>query len=168
MSKLFILLVLFFAAEVCLFSILGAYISTTTCLLLTLASVVVGIILFRFLGFKLLAEAQKKIAGGSPATSTIINGLGVLVAGVFLILPGFLSDVIGLMCLIPKARTLFVRGLVSRLTKTQKVNPFGCLWSTYSDTDSGPIIDAVYSEINRDTEQNGDLVSAFDRDNRHG
>jgi len=146
-----------------LFFFLGAHIGPLTCVLLTIASCALGVVLFRFQGFRMLAVAQKTISNGSLPLGPVISGLGILLAGILLTLPGFFTDSIGLIFLIPKARLFFVKLLLSGQTK-QAMSFFGFQRASYSDVDSGPIIDGVYRDTDKKPEQSRDIDKVQPRD----
>jgi UPF0716 protein FxsA len=55
-------------------------------------------------GVATLASVQTKMAQGQMPSDEIVTGLMLLVAGVLLITPGFVTDIFGLALLIPSAR----------------------------------------------------------------
>ena len=57
-------------------------------------------------GREILSKIQNHMSSGQMPTDDIIEGLLVLVGGVLLITPGFITDFIGLSCVIPGPRTL--------------------------------------------------------------
>jgi len=74
---------------------------------------VVGAWLVRHEGFSILAKVQGSLSQGSVPTNAIIDGMLVLLAGALMLTPGFLTDGIGLVLLLPPSRTV-VRNLVKR------------------------------------------------------
>src|SRR4029453_12832872 len=80
------------------------------------------LILDSFLGAALLrsqgrgawARFNDALARGRIPAREVFDGAMVILGGAFLITPGFITDAIGLLLLIPPTRRLF-RGLVSRL-----------------------------------------------------
>lgn len=81
---------------------------------LTLALIVVagiaGAALARRQGAAVLRQLQSSLAGGDP-TVALVDGALVLAAGVTLLAPGFLTDLIGLSLLIPWVRSRAARRL---------------------------------------------------------
>src|SRR5690606_13954963 len=73
--------------------------------LLILAGVL-GTWLAQLEGRKVLQQAQRQMQAGQPPGMSLLDGLCVLVGGLLLLFPGFVSDVIGLTLLIPFTRPL--------------------------------------------------------------
>lgn len=90
---------------VILFSI-GSEIGLLTTLLLVLATGFIGLHLIRREGTATLARAQQRFAQGEIPSSELMTGAALIFGGALLMAPGFLSDGLGLMCLIPNARRL--------------------------------------------------------------
>ena len=75
-----------------------------------------GLALFRYVGFGLLRRVQAELAAGRMPTGTLLEGFVVLVAGVLLILPGFLSDVMAFLLLFAPVRRLIIVAIAARFT----------------------------------------------------
>jgi UPF0716 protein FxsA len=83
--------------------------------LLALAvSALIGVIVIRVLGAASLAELRAALARREPPAGPLVRGACVLLAGMLLILPGFLSDVLALLLLIPPARAALMGTLWRR------------------------------------------------------
>ncbi|MEO3997074.1 FxsA family protein [Mesorhizobium sp. CAU 1732] len=101
---------LFFLAmpliEIAAFIIVGSQIGVLPTIGLTIATSVLGAVLLRVQGFGILSRMRTTMeAGGTPGRD-LVHGLMVMVAGVLLILPGFVTDAIGLLLFIPAVRDL--------------------------------------------------------------
>jgi UPF0716 protein FxsA len=57
-------------------------------------------------GLATLQSVQAKMAQGEMPSSEIVTGLMLLVAGVLLVTPGFVTDIFGLSLLVPSVRTV--------------------------------------------------------------
>jgi UPF0716 protein FxsA len=64
-------------------------------------------------GFGVLARIRDRAAMRQPPTNELIDGGLILLAGLLLLIPGFVSDIVGLLLLIPPTRAL-ARGFVKR------------------------------------------------------
>ncbi len=78
------------------------------------AAGVLGIVVIRVLGAASLVELQGALARREPPTGALVRGACVLLAGMLLIVPGFLSDVVALLLLIPPLRTALLGTLWRR------------------------------------------------------
>ena len=117
--------------------------------LLVLISVV-GAWLVRFQGLAILARVQRSLSAGQLPTDPLIDGLLVLVAGALMLTPGFLTDGVGLLLLLPPSRLVVRSSLKKRFAGRVSVGggayggPFGAArWTdvTIHDT-AGTIRDA--------------------------
>jgi UPF0716 protein FxsA len=79
--------------------------------LLILLSGFVGAYLAKREGIRVVQKIQAEMSQGGLPGREMIDGLCVLVGGVLLVTPGFFTDVVGLLFVLPFTRPLF-RGLI--------------------------------------------------------
>ncbi|SDK86161.1 UPF0716 protein FxsA [Modicisalibacter muralis] len=101
---------------------IGSEIGLLTTLLLIVATGFVGLHLVRREGVATLRRAQQRLEQGEIPSNELMTGAALIFGGALLIAPGFLSDTLGLMCLLPVSRRLLGR-LLTRLPS--KVRGFG-------------------------------------------
>jgi UPF0716 protein FxsA len=89
-------------------------------LLLVLISVG-GVLIVRYQGIGVYRKVRGQLRAGVVPAAELVDGLVILVAGVLLILPGFISSIVGLVLLIPPVRR-FVRGRVRRRFSVRVAN----------------------------------------------
>ena len=94
----------------------GEVIGAFWTIMLVLLTAVVGVNLLRFQGMSTLARAQKNMAQGQVPAMEMMEGVALAVAGILLITPGFITDSIGFLCLIPASRQVIVRYIMARAT----------------------------------------------------
>ena len=107
MKLLAVLLILFIGFPILEFTVLieiGREIGTFYTILLVFGAGIVGAILAKMEGVRILARIQDNLRAGVMPAEELLDGLIVLVAGVLLITPGFLSDVAGMLLLFPPTR----------------------------------------------------------------
>ena len=102
--------------ELYLIIVVGEQIGALWTVLLVIFTAVVGVNLLRFQGMSTLARAQRNMAQGQIPAMEMMEGVALAVAGVLLITPGFITDTIGFLCLIPATRQAMIRFLMSRAT----------------------------------------------------
>ncbi len=102
--------------EIMVFMWAGQYIGFWQTVVLVLASAFVGSFLVRAQGMQALADLQRaSLTGEAEIGKTIFTGACLLLAGAFLITPGFITDITGLLLLVPALRLAVYTALKSRL-----------------------------------------------------
>jgi UPF0716 protein FxsA len=91
-----------------------------TIALLALDSVL-GSMLLRAQGRAVWRRFNETLAAGRMPHREVLDGVLVVFGGAFLITPGFLTDIVGLLLLIPPTRSLIRRLLVRRLGRRVSV-----------------------------------------------
>ncbi len=94
-------------------SVFGA--ANTFFLLLLMA--VIGVGLVRTQGQILVFRTQASLARGEIPANIVLHGLLILFSGIMFVIPGFLTDVIGLLCLLPGTRHAIVVWLKFHLAR---------------------------------------------------
>ncbi len=84
--------------------------------ILVLLTAVIGVNLLRIQGMSTLMRAQRNMAQGAMPAMEMMEGLALAVGGVLLITPGFITDSIGFLCLIPASRQAIIRYIIARAT----------------------------------------------------
>lgn len=104
MGKLFLLFVIMPIAEIAVLINVGEIIGGWNTVLLVILSAMIGAYLVKREGVSTLAQAQLKMQQGQVPAEEIGSGLLLLVAGVLLVTPGFITDVFGLLLTLPYTR----------------------------------------------------------------
>jgi len=92
--------------EIAGFIIVGKEIGVLATLGLIILSMIVGFILLRIQGITLLAKMQHELAAGHIPDRELAHGALLIMAAILLIIPGFVTDIIGLLLFIPQIRDL--------------------------------------------------------------
>ncbi|MFL2945624.1 MAG: FxsA family protein, partial [Parvibaculales bacterium] len=90
--------------EITLFVQIGGAIGLGWTLLVILATAMLGARAIRRQGIDALARAQAQMATGKPPVGEIVHGVLILMAGILLLTPGFLTDALGFLLLFPATR----------------------------------------------------------------
>src|SRR4051812_28659470 len=100
-------------AELVAFVLVAGWIGVGWTILLTLATSALGWVLLARQGLRALGELRER-ARTRQAPGRALGDAGlVAVGGLLMVLPGFLTDVVGLLCLLPGTRSV-VRALITR------------------------------------------------------
>jgi len=94
----------------------GEEIGALWTVILVLLTAVIGVNLLRMQGMSTLMRAQQNMAQGAVPAMEMMEGIILAVGGVLLITPGFITDSIGFLCLIPASRRAIIRYIVARST----------------------------------------------------
>ncbi|MFT7462778.1 MAG: UPF0716 protein FxsA [Pseudohongiellaceae bacterium] len=113
-----LLLALFIGLPLLEFTLLievGAELGALNTIAVVVLTGVVGASLARSQGLAILAKVQAETAAGRAPTDTMLEGFMVLLAGLVLLTPGFLTDAFGLLCLFPLTRKPLLLWLRKRI-----------------------------------------------------
>lgn len=107
-----------------LFSI-GSEIGLLTTLILVLGSGFLGLHLIRREGVSTFARARQRLERGEMPAGEMMHGAALIFGGALLMAPGFLSDALGFMCLIPNGRRLLGKALKGLGMSLRMITPEG-------------------------------------------
>ncbi|WP_339511269.1 FxsA family protein [Pseudomonas sp. RL_15y_Pfl2_60] len=114
MRAFLFLFLLFPLIELAVLIKVGGAIGAIPTILLVVGSAVLGSILLRVAGIATAFRARERLARGELPEQEVLEGLMIAVGGGLLLLPGFISDIFGLLCLIPFTRRIFVGKIRAR------------------------------------------------------
>jgi UPF0716 protein FxsA len=106
MRLLLILIIVIPALEIGVLLLSGKTIGVIPTVLLIILTGVVGAWLAKKQGIETFKKAQQQMQYGQIPGEAIIDGLCILVGGLFLFSPGFVTDLTGILLLFPKSRNL--------------------------------------------------------------
>lgn len=111
----FLIFLLMPLAEIAGFVWVGSHIGVLATLGLVVASAVLGAALMRFQGFGVLRSLRLATEEGRTPGRELAHGVMILLAGILLIIPGFVSDIFGLLLFIPFVRERVWSALQGRI-----------------------------------------------------
>lgn len=106
--------------ELALLIHVGEIIGALNTIFLLVASAAIGLALMRYAGLRTVGVVQQRLAQGKLPGFALLEGVQLLLAGVLFLLPGFTTDFIALLFVLPVSRTLLRWGIMALLTKTAK------------------------------------------------
>lgn len=113
--RVFLLLFLLFPVlELFILVKVGMSIGFLWTFLLVLATSMLGLFIMRVAGIATALSARQSLARGQLPAQQMLEGLMVAVGGGLLLLPGFLSDILAVVCLLPFTRRLLIGKLRKR------------------------------------------------------
>ena len=104
--------------EVYLLIEVGGLIGAGWTILLIILTAIIGVNLLRQQGISTLTRANQVMSQGQVPAMEMMEGLFLAVGGALLITPGFFTDVLGFICLIPFTRRGIIRYLLLNSTFT--------------------------------------------------
>ena len=120
MNSLLLLFISIPLIEIYLFIKVGSFIGAFNTISLILITAIIGIVYARYEGFNTLRSAINQLLKNEIPFYEIISGAAIAVAALLLILPGFLTDFIGLLIIFPPTRKLFFKKITSNYPQKKK------------------------------------------------
>lgn len=133
-------------AEIATFIVVGREIGVLATIGLLIGAGLVGTLMLRLQGFRLITAARADMAAGRMPAETIVHGAFLALAGLFLLLPGFLSDIVAFLLLLPPVRALLVSQMKRRMTVVTSADGTTTRWTSGGD---GRTIDLEAVEVER-------------------
>ena len=118
----FLLLLVFIAvpvAEIAVFIQVGDLIGLWPTLAAIVATAVVGTAILRRQGIAVLRDARRSIDDGGLPIRPVVHGLFLVIAGALLLTPGFLTDGVGFLLLVPTVRLKIADALLQAAKRSK-------------------------------------------------
>jgi len=120
MNTILLLLISIPLIEIYLFIKIGSYIGAFNTVSLILITAIVGIIYARYEGFNTLRSGMSQLIKNELPVYEIISGAALTFAALLLILPGFATDLMGLILIFPPTRKLILKNFSKKYTSKNK------------------------------------------------
>ena len=124
MNALFLLIISIPLIEIYLFIKIGGQIGAFNTISLILITAVVGVIYARYEGFNTLRSGISQLVRNEVPIYEIISGAAIAFAALLLIIPGFATDLIGLVLIFPPTRKLLMSSFSKKYSKGVKRKNF--------------------------------------------
>ena len=111
--------------EIYLFIKVGSEIGALNTILLILTTAVVGIWYARYEGFNTLRSGMSQLVKNELPLYEIVSGAAIAFAALLLILPGFATDIIGILLVFPVTRKIILNKYSKKNTSKKKDNDRG-------------------------------------------
>jgi UPF0716 protein FxsA len=133
--------------EIATFVVVGSEIGVLWTIALVVLSSIAGSILLRVQGFGALARIRRELDAGRDPGRELAHGAMIMLAGILLLIPGFVTDILGLLLFVPPIRELAWRFLKRRMVV---VSSFGSGFGGFRrETRDGKTIDLDEEEFHR-------------------
>ena len=109
MNTIILLIFIIPIIETYLFIKIGSQIGPLNTISLILITAIFGLYYARYEGLNTLRSAIKQLVKDEVPVNEIISGAALAFAAFLMILPGFLTDIIGLLIIFPPTRKIFIK-----------------------------------------------------------
>ena len=120
MNTVLLLILLVPIIEIYLFIKIGSQIGAFNTISLIFITAIIGVYYAKYEGLNTLRSAINQIVKNEIPIYEIVSGAALAFASLLLILPGFLTDIIGFLIIFPWQEKYFLREFQKRITKKIK------------------------------------------------
>ena len=120
MNTLLLIIILVPVIEIYLFIKIGSQIGAFSTISLIFITAFLGIIYARYEGFNTLKSGMSQIIKNEMPIYEIISGAALAFAAFLLILPGFATDILGLLIIFPPTRKLLLKKVSTQYSEKKK------------------------------------------------
>ncbi|WP_457667303.1 FxsA family protein [Thiolapillus sp.] len=92
----------------------GSEIGALPTILLSIFTAILGAYLVRMQGVSVLVRVQNTLARGEAPALEMLEGAMIMMSGVMLLFPGFITDIFGFLMLVPPLRRKFILAMLKR------------------------------------------------------
>jgi len=117
MNTIILLIIAVPLIEIYLFIKIGSQIGAFNTISLILITAIIGVIYARYEGFNTLKSGMSELIKNKIPLYEIISGAALAFAAILLILPGFATDIIGLLLIFPPTRKVLFRNVNNKYQK---------------------------------------------------
>ena len=120
MNSVLLLLLSIPLIEIYLFIKVGSYLGAFNTISLILITSIIGVIYARYEGFNTLKSGMSQLIKNQLPIYEIVSGAALAFAALLLILPGFATDILGLLLIFPPTRKLLFKKVTNKYSNKNK------------------------------------------------
>ena len=120
MNSVILLILLVPIIEIYLFIKIGSQIGAFNTISLIFITAIIGIYYAKYEGLNTLKSAIKQTVKNEIPIYEIVSGAALAFAAILMIIPGFLTDIVGLLIIFPWTRKFFLKKISKRNNKNKK------------------------------------------------
>ncbi len=136
--------------EIALFITVGGWLTLWPTLGLVLLTGIIGTALMRWQGLKVIAELRGDMGQLKNPLSPLAHGALILLAGLLLLTPGFFTDAIGFLLMVPRLREAVIAFVGARI----QIQTFG-MERPNTRRETQTIIDGEFFEVDENAPPRG-------------
>ena len=133
--------------EIILFIEVGGWIGLWPTIAIVVGTAFAGTTLLRIQGLAVFQRARDSASRNELPVQEVFDGLCLLVAGVLLLTPGFFTDALGFMLLVPLFRKIAGETIWRWLSNRGHINLEGFDSASHGSSGPGPVIDGDFEEV---------------------
>ena len=135
MNSLLFLIIFIPIIEIYLFIKVGSFIGAFNTIFLIFITAIIGVVYVRYEGFNTLRSGISQLIKNQMPMYEIISGAALAFAAFLLILPGFLTDIVGFLLIFPPTRKLLL-GKFTNSSSNQKKQKQDFINGEFEDIDA--------------------------------
>ncbi len=120
MNSVILLILLLPIVEIYLFIKIGSQIGAFNTISLIFLTAIIGVYYAKYEGLNTLKSAIRQTVQNEIPIYEIISGAALAFAAILMIIPGFLTDIFGLLIIFPWTRKLFLKKISRKKNKNKK------------------------------------------------
>ncbi|WP_448906076.1 FxsA family protein [Haemophilus parahaemolyticus] len=140
---IFFALILYIYCELSLLVSVSAALGVFPTIFLLIAISVLGVWLVKLRGLYTMLSIRQDLTQGKLPTDAVINSVLFIIAGILLIIPGFISDILAILCVLPFTRKLIKLWGLNMLKKRFQFINFTANQTAYRTKDDN-VFDAEF------------------------
>ena len=122
MNTILLVIILIPIIEIFLLIKIGSQIGAITTILLIFTTAVLGIYYAKYEGLNTLKAGFLSLRNNQPPTYEMISGAAIALAALLLIIPGFITDIIGFLIIFPISRKFMIKFFSKKLNHEKENN----------------------------------------------
>ena len=121
MNTIFLLIILIPVIEIYLLITIGSEIGAITTILLIFITAIIGVYYAKYEGLNTLKSGFIQLSKNQSPKYEVISGAAIAFAAVLLIIPGFMTDIIGFLLIFPITRKIIFGGVLKKFKTKENI-----------------------------------------------
>tara|TARA_Y100001936_G_scaffold202892_1_gene205683 strand:- start:176 stop:604 length:429 start_codon:yes stop_codon:yes gene_type:complete len=135
MNPIFVTIILVPIIEIYLLIKIGSQIGAMSTILLIFTTAVVGVYYAKYEGLNTLKAGFSQLRNNESPTYEVLSGAAIALAALLLIIPGFVTDILGFLLIFPISRKLIFNKIFKKIKHTNNKNNNGFIDGEFEDID---------------------------------
>ena len=135
MNPIFVTIILVPIIEIYLLIKIGSQIGAMSTILLIFTTAVVGVYYAKYEGLNTLKAGFSQLRNNESPTYEVLSGAAIALAALLLIIPGFVTDILGFLLIFPISRKLIFNKIFKKIKHPNNKNNNGFIDGEFEDID---------------------------------